>query len=75
LNCFRNKIPPEQMGSYALDMSQFLSVYCVCRIPGEKRDSVRLADISSLSQHITVVHNNHVRLLLYKFDIIMEIHK
>lgn len=54
------KIPVVKMGKLELDNSQFGAVFGTCRIP--------MPDIDGLeyypnSQHITVIHKNHVRFL------------
>jgi Choline/Carnitine o-acyltransferase len=49
------------MGPHLLDMSQYHKVLGTCRIPGLKKDKLRLPDNANPAKHIVVMHNNHVR--------------
>lgn len=46
------------MGKNPLDMGQYKKIFGTCRIPHEKRDKLSFNN----SKHVTVIHNNHVRL-------------
>jgi len=51
------------MGPHFLDMSQYYKVLGTCRIPGIKRDKLRLPDNSNPAKHVVVMHNNTVCLI------------
>ncbi|XP_068611832.1 peroxisomal carnitine O-octanoyltransferase [Brachionichthys hirsutus] len=34
-------LPPQKAGNTALDMDQFRMLYCTCKVPGVKKDSIR----------------------------------
>lgn len=52
------------MGKDPLDMSQYKKIFGTCRIPGTKRDSLTFNN----SNHITVIHNNHVSNIREKLE-------
>lgn len=49
------------MGKNPLDMIQYKKVFGTCRVPHAKRDKLSFNN----SKHVTVIHNNHVRLMIY----------
>ncbi|KAF4522336.1 hypothetical protein B566_EDAN011337 [Ephemera danica] len=53
------KLAQHKMGDIALDMSQYYNVFATCRIPGEKRDSLRRFLHKEHAKHIIVMHNYH----------------
>ena len=53
----RQCLPVDYMGKDPLDMQQMFKQFGVCRIPGQKKDTL---SIKQNSRHISVVHNNEV---------------
>lgn len=61
LACFRERLPPQKAGKTALDMEQFRMLFCTCKVPGVKKDTIRnyfktgrsnSAFISNLQTHL-----------------------
>lgn len=40
ISCYREKLAPHKAGNTPLDMDQFRMLYCTCKVPGVKKDSV-----------------------------------
>lgn len=53
------------MGKSPLDMAQYKKVFGTCRIPHEKRDKLSFND----TKHITVIHNNHVSVIIFNLNV------
>lgn len=39
--CFRERLAPQKAGKTALDMDQFRMLFCTCKVPGVKKDTIR----------------------------------
>lgn len=40
LACFRERLAPQKAGKTALDMDQFRMLFCTCKVPGVKKDTI-----------------------------------
>lgn len=63
---FRERIHPQKAGKIPLDMDQFRMLFCTCKVPGVKKDTIRnyfktgtinLALISNLNTHLYTIYH------------------